>query len=456
MQKAAPEPLTTTEPLIELAQRLAKTQHAALIPTEGRVAVVASHPFRANQPGYAKRVQQLAKRFQASDWEALCMVSPFGADNKVQAGEPEVVEDGVTYLQGQWAQQAVPTSAEGGFTASVEIFSEWFKAYRPQVVVAADDFTSALPAIVAARQLSLPVIKEQLHFADVFEGSQSCALFERLDFAQKFAAEQACIELADACYYLYPDDEASWYTLQQVVDQVCREAPPEKPLATLKPKARYTVKQPVEAGGLYYLELDAEDAASGNPKGIVASFRFLGSDGKLLPQKLPGFSSSRAYSQYQYVDTSAANGRHRALVFQLPVGVSKVEVDVVAFVTQDKLTLHHARVGKVSLVEVARWLSLKVPSVHWIKAVEAFVHKEGAASLRLALLDYKHRLSKHPNDQKQLSAATQEMVELDRAWLPELVHSGKTLPIKANGRLTVAHLHKTAYPYENTGARFAA
>lgn len=451
-QKAAPEPepLTTTEPLIELARRLAKKQEAALIPTEGRVAVVASNPFRPNLPGYAKRVKQLAKRFQASGWETLCMVSPLGANN-MQAGEPEVVEDGVTYLQRQWPLQVVPTSAEGSFTASVEKFSEWFKTHRPQVVVAAGDFTSALPAIVAARQLSLPVIKEQLHFADVFEGAQSCSFFERLDFTQKFAAEQACLELANASYYLYPDDEASWGTLQQVVDQVCGEMPQEKPLATLKPKARYTFRQPVEGGGLYHLELDAEDAASGNPKGIVASFRFLGRDGKPLLQKLPGFLSSKDFLHYQYVDTSAANGRHRAVVFQLPAGVSQVEVDIVAFVTQDKLTLHHGRVGKVSLGEVARWLSLKVPGVPWIKAVEAFVHKEGAASLRLALLDYKHRLSKHPNDQKQLSAAIQEMVELDRAWLPELVHSGTTLPIMANGRLTVAHLHKTAYPYENTG-----
>ena len=450
-QKAAPERLTTTEPLIELALRLAKKRQAAVVPTEGRVALVASYPFRSNQTGYAKRVQHLAKRFQASDWAALCMVSPFGADHKAQVGEPEVLEDGVTYLSGQWPLQAVPTSAVGGFMASVQIFSQWFKAHRPKVVVAAGDFTSALPAIVAARQLSLPVIKEQLHFADVFEGAQSLGLFERLDFAQKFAAEQACLELADASYYLYLDDETSWSTLHQVINQVCREAPPEKPLATLKPKARYTVRQSVEGDGLYYLELGAEDAASGNPKGIVASFSFLDRDGEPLPRKLPGFSSSKDFPHYQYVDTSAANGRYRALVFQLPANVSQVEVDVVSFVTQDKLTLHHARVGKVSLVEVARWLSLKVQGVHWIKAVEAFVHKEGAASLRLALLDYKHRLSKHPNDQKQLSGAIQEMVELDRSWLPELAHSGKTLPIKTNDRLTVAHLHKTAYPYENTG-----
>jgi glycosyltransferase involved in cell wall biosynthesis len=452
VQKLERETITARKSLIRLAQCLAMGKRSIFTPTAGRVAVVASYPWRANQPGYTKRVQRMVKRFQASGWEALCMVGPFGAGNEEQVGKPEAVEDGVRYLHGQWPLQAVPTSAESGFTTSVEIFSEWFKAHRPQVVVAAGDFTSALPAIVAAQQLSIPIIKEQLHYADSFQERQVHRLFERLDFAQKFAAEQACLELADASYYLYPDDEASWDTLQQVIDQVCREMPVDKPLATLKPKTRYTVRQPVEGAGLYFLELGAEDAASGNPKGIVASFRFLGSNGKPLPQKLSGFSSSKDFPHYQYVDTSAANGRHRALVFQLPTGVSQVEVDVVAFVTQDKLTLHHARVGKVSLVEVARWLSLKVPGVHWIKAVGAFVHKEGAASLRLALFDYNHRLTKHPNDQKQLNGAIQEMVELDRAWLPELAHSSKTLPIKAtNGRLTVAHLHKTAYPYENTG-----
>jgi glycosyltransferase involved in cell wall biosynthesis len=451
IQSAVPDLLTTSEPLIELAHRLSEENQPAFTPNLGRVAVVTSHPYRANQPGYAKRVQLLAKWFQANDWDSLCMVGPFAAVNEQQVGEREAVEDGVRYLYSERPLQAAPISAESGFITSVEIFLEWFKAHRPQILVAAGDFTSALPAIVAARRLSLPVIKEQIHFADVFQETQSLGLFERLDFAQKFAAEQACLELADASYYLYPEDESGWDTLQQVIDQVCRETPPGKPLATLKPKACYTVSQPVEGSGLYYLELSAEDAISGNPKGIVASFRFLNRDGEPVQQTLPYFSSSKAFPHYQYVDTSAANGQHRVLVFPVPAGVSQVEVDVVAFMTEAKLALHYAKVAKVSLLEVSRWLSLKVPGVQWIKVVDDFVHKEGAASLRLALLDYKCRLSKHPNDRKQLSGAIQEMVELDRTWLPELAYSGKTLPIKANGRLTVAHLHKTAYPYENTG-----
>jgi len=450
VQKVAPELLTTTEPLIELAQRLAKEKQLALTSTQGRVAVVASYPYRTNQPGYAKRVQQMAKRFQASGWEPQCMVGSFGAEGGMQSIEPEAVVDDVHYLHGQWSG-APPASAESAFITSVELFSEWFKAYSPQIVVAAGDFTSALPAIVAARQLSLPVIKEQLYYADAFQERQTHRLFERLDFAQKFAAEQACLALADGGYYLYPEADSGWKTLQEVVQRACGKVPQATPMAVLKPKTRYTVKQSVEGEGLYYLELDVEDTASGNPKGIVGSFRFLDVGGKPLTQPVEGFASSKDFPHYQYVDTSAANGRQRVVVFQLPAGVSQVEVDVVAFVTKERLTLHHASIGKVSIATVARWLSLKVPGVHWIKAVEAFVHKEGAASLRLALLDYKRRLTKHPNDQKQLNGAIQEMVELDRAWLPELAHSGKTLPIKANGRLTVAHLHKTAYPYENTG-----
>jgi len=443
--------LATIEPLVKLAKKLVQQPLAALNSIDGKVAIIASQRYSNNQSGYTNRVQQLSKRFQMSGWEAFCMVSPFAAYTAVNSCESSVLEDGVTYLHSQWPLKVDPNSAEDCFTASVEIFSQWFREYQPEVVVAAGDFTSALPAIVAARQLSLPVIKEQLHFADVFLEIFTNSLFKRLDFAQKFAAEQACLELADASYYLYPNDDSSWDSLQEVVNQVCRGTLPTNPVATLKPKARYTVRQDVEGAGLYYLELSVADAAKGNSKGIVASFRFFDGDNKLLSQKLPGFSSSKDFPYYHYVDTSSDYGYYRALVFQLPVGVSQVEVDVVAFSTQLNLTLHHARVGKVKLVQIARWLSLKVPGGDWIKATEAFVHKEGAASLRLALLDYKHRLSKHPNDKKQLNGAIEEMVELDRAWLPELAHSGKTLSIKANDQLTVAHLHKTAYPYENTG-----
>lgn len=443
-------PLTSTAPLIEQAQRLAKEKEAPLTPTAGRVAVVASQPWRARQPGYAQRVQQLASLFQANDWEALCMVGPFGAPSERQGKEPEALVDGVRYLHGQWPRGVAPTSAENAFITSVEMFVEWFKEYTPQVVVAADDFTSALPAIVAARQLSLPVIKEQLHYADAFLERPSHHLFERLEFTQKFAAEQACLALADGDYYLYPEAQGSWDGLQEVVKRVCGQAP-QSPLAVLKPKARYTVKQLVEGEGLYYMELDVEDTVSGNAKGVVGSFRFLGSDGKPLPQRVEGFVSSKDFPHYQYVDTSATNGRQRVIVFQLPAGVRQVEVDVVAFVTKSTLTLHHASIGKVSIATVARWLSLKAPGVHWIKAVEAFVHKEGATSLRLALLHYKHQLSQHLNDQKQLNGAIQEMVELDRTWLPALADSEKPVSLKATKVLTVAHLHKTAYPYENTG-----
>lgn len=450
-QKAAFEPLTSTEALIRLAQRLADERQAAITPIKGRVAVVTSYHWRANQPGYTKRTQQLVKQLQFSNREVLCIVGPFGHDNESQVDQPEVIEDGVTYLHGHWPLNLIPTVFENGFIVSVEIFSELFKKHRPQVVVAAGDFTTALPAIVAARQLSLPVIKEQLHYADVFQETQPIGLLERLDFAQKFAAEQACIGLADANYYLYPDEKVSWIALQQVMDQVCNEVSRSRPLATLKPESRYTFRQSVEGDGLFYLELVVEDTTNGNSKGVVASFRFLGCDGKLIPQKLPGFSSSNDFPLYQYVDTSTVNQGRRVVIFQLPAGVSQLEVDVVAFVTTNEITLLDLKIGRVRLVEVARWLSLRTLCPEQIKSVENFAHKEGAASLRLALLDYKHRLSKHPNDQKQLSAAIEEMVELDRTWLPELAHSSKTLPIKTNGRLTVAHLHKTAYPYENTG-----
>jgi glycosyltransferase involved in cell wall biosynthesis len=204
-------------------------------------------------------------------------------------------------------------------------------------------------------------------------------------------------------------------------------------------------------GGLYYIEIDVEDAVSGNPKGIVASFRFFDQKNDKIIDNLPSFNSSSKYAKYKYIDTTAAKNHRRVFVFDMPEIANRIEVDLVAFSTEDKITIRHAKIGKVSLAAVSCWLTLKVPGVHWIVAVEGFVHKEGATSLRLALLRYKYQHTNHQSDLNRLNGAIQEMVELDRNWLPRLANSAKRLSVKRTERLTIAHLHKTAYPYENTG-----
>ncbi|GAB2885730.1 glycosyltransferase [Microbulbifer echini] len=421
---------------------------------QGRVALVVSHGRSHSQGGYAKRTLQIAKLLKARDIEALCFVrwgQSWQVRNGYEAEQRKTMVEGIPYIQGLYSDNTITKRAELCLEADVEAYIETFREYRPVIVIAAGDFTSSLPAIIAAKKLSLPVIKEYLHYADAFLDEDIPRYFSDINFEEKYALEQVCEKMADRKYYLYPENTESWNTFLEVISQVSQPASRRDQIAVLSPKAIYTIRQPVDGRGLYYLELEVEDESGGSPKGLVASFRFFDANGERIINELQGFSSSKAYPLYQYVDTSKSNESGRVLIFSIPTEICKMEVDIVAFSIKGKLNIRKANLGKVGVESVARWLSLAVPGVEWIKAVESYIHKEGATSLRLALLNYKYMLSKHPNDLSKLNGAIQEMVEQDRTWVPNLVQSGEVLKIKGTEKLTVAHLHKTAYPYENSG-----
>jgi glycosyltransferase involved in cell wall biosynthesis len=415
------------ESLIHIIRILANQKVEAIKAVVGRVVVVGSSPWCENQLGYSMRLHQMTNHLQSSGWEII-------------------------YMAGQFPVGETSATPEVSLIRSIKIFVERFKAISPQVVVAACDFNTALAAISAARQLSIPVIKEHLHYSDAFQEKQQQSLSSQMDFAQKFAAEKICLELSDGGYYIYPESETSLASMHEILCGVCGREPKEPPVATLQPKTYHTLNQKIDdKGGLHFLELDTEDAISGNPKGIVTNFQFYDIKDEKIKEKLPDFASSKTYFAYKYVDTSNSKSCKRVFIFNLPEGVYKVKVDIVANVTHHSITLHNAKIGKLKLEDVARWLSLKVCGMHWIETAEAFVHKEGAVSLHLALLYYKYLLYNRSQDLKKLKGKIQEMIELDPAWLPEQINTGKKLPIKSTDRLTVAHLHKTAYPYENTG-----
>ncbi|WP_299585366.1 glycosyltransferase family 4 protein [uncultured Microbulbifer sp.] len=423
-------------------------------PVRGRIALVVSHGQTCAQNGYAKRTHEVAKSLIASGFDTLCFVrgkQPREAISDCESVQQKIMLENIPYIQNLYSDRTTIEGTISRLASDVESYIEIFRAQRPAIVIAAGNFTTSLPAIVAARKLALPVIKEHLSYVDAFLDDEIPSYFSGMSFTEKFALEQACTKMADSSYYLYPEERDSWNSFLEIINRASKTALCRDPIVTLSSKAVYKIGQAIDSCGLYSLELDVDDETGGNPKGIVASFRFFDSEGKGLKDKRPNFASSKAYPHYQYVDTSKANGSDRVLVFSIQEGVCKVEVDIVAFATNGELKLRKANLNKVRVEDVARWLSLSVPGVQWIKAVEPHIHKEGATSLRLALLNYKYTLSKHSNDLSQLNGAIQEMVELDRYWVPNLVPNEKILKIKDTGKLTVAHLHKTAYPYENTG-----
>lgn len=436
------------EILITWAKKLIRESRSANQPVDGRVAVVGRD---VNNIKYVPHVKKTAFGFQKNGWETLCMMSSFGIpDNEFNINFKKKV-DGIFYLQNFWSQNLNSNFSEVGLKTQVEIFSEWLSSYKPQVLVAVGSFTSTLPAIIAAKQLSVPVIKKNLNYSNIFNENEADNFLNLLSSKKYFALEQFCSELADNNYYACANAENDTSNLLKVVGELCKNSSVEQSLAVLKRKDFYTITQSIKESGIYYLELGIEDSERGDPRGIVGSFRFYGASGKLLTTKFNNFSSSKDFPQYSYIDTSANQGTCRVLVFDVPEEISRIDVDIVAFVTSGSILLRHAQIGKVTVDDVARWLSKKASGISWIKSVESFIHKEGAISLRLALLNYKYQLSGKSSDKHQIDTVIDELLELNPFWLPELATGNKKISLKSTEKITVLHLHKTAYPYENTG-----
>ncbi|AZM96628.1 glycosyltransferase [Vreelandella venusta] len=435
--------------LIDLAYRLIETKHATSSECiKGRVAVVVNHGQKDISKGYAKRTQKLFALL-CENYYGPVFIEPFDVN------ENNSVPKLSAYMQENTCMHYDSSEGRGSpeayLKSRTEYYSNRFREVCPEAVIVSSDFSVALPAIIAAKQLSLPVIKEHLHYADAFLDEQKQSFFSLMSFAEQFKIEQSCFTLSDHRFYLFLDHKRSCDAFLSCLNKAVHRKEMRPSQIKIGSKGLHNLSVDVVTSGLYYLELDVEDEAGGNPRGVVASFRFFDDSGSLKKEKLPGFSASKAYPNYQYIDTSKGSGTKKVCVFSIPAGIARVEVDVVAFVAPKGLRLSNIRLGNVKIEDSSVWLTYQVPGLGWVKLLEPYVHKEGAVSLRLALLSYKYELSKHRNDLAQLNGAVLEMVELNRNWLPEIAYFDKKLSLPVNNKLTVAHLHKTAYPYENTG-----
>ncbi|MDX5976689.1 glycosyltransferase [Vreelandella alkaliphila] len=437
--------------LIDLAYRLIETKYAASSERiKGRVAVVVNHGQKNISKGYAKRTQKLFALLCENDYGPV-FIEPFDINKNNSVPKLSAYMQENTGMHYDSSEGGGAVSSEAYLKSRTEYYSNHFKEVRPEAVIVSSDFSVALPAIIAAKQLSLPVMKEHLHYADAFLDELKQPFFELMSFAEQFRIEQICFNLSNHRFYLFYDDERSCDAFLSCLNEAVQRKETSSSQIKIGSKKAHKISLDITVSGLYCLEFDVEDEVGGDPRGVVASFRFFDDSGSLIKEKLPGFSASKAYSHYQYIDTNRSTGTAKVSVFSIPIGIVRVEVDIVAFVAPRGLKLSEVFLRKVSVADSAAWLTRQVPGLGWVKLLEPFVHKEGAASLRLALLSYKYELSKHRNDLAQLNGAILEMVELNRTWLPEIAYFDKQLNLPVTNKLTVAHLHKTAYPYENTG-----
>lgn len=450
-------PIVKFDELIHLAKQSASQPYESLFaPIDQRVAIVMGQ-VECGTKGYAGRSHRIAKILHENGLETINILSPnitIGMTSPQAGVAYHVNFDGIKYFRSNWPNFFVSTNTSQYLDTIVDIYTAHFREHRPAVVIVVGDCLTALAAIVAAKKLCLPIVKEHLNYEQIFIDSSSELNCNKLDFLEKTNLENVCHSMADHSFYDYQYDKDCCIDLQDVVRKYSTKndkKDKKDKIIDILPKNKYSKKLVTNGGGLYYLELDVIDHENGNAKGVVASFKFIDRQNKLYNQDLPGFSSSKAYPYFKYIDTSKNNESTKVLIFQIPDAIARIDLDIVAFVTSTKIELRKTKLEKIDIKDVARWLTLNLIELKCIKDIESYVHKEGALSLRLALLENKYKRTKNANDRSHLNAAIQEMVELDRTWIPEYTSTDRRIKLADTGKLTVAHLHKTAYPYENTG-----
>lgn len=190
--------------LIQQAQELAKKSLLPILSIPKRIAYVVSHGQSYASNGYAIRTQGIAEALNAHGFETLCFVRP-GRPWELSTGatiDPEVQVKGVRYIHTRHAPGLKTNDKLALLEADVAHYIELFQLYRPEVVLAASNYKTGLPALVAARRLGLAFHYEVRGFWEVSRASLIPSWRNTLDFEWEYEYETWVCNQADRLYTL--------------------------------------------------------------------------------------------------------------------------------------------------------------------------------------------------------------------------------------------------------------
>ncbi|NYI71450.1 glycosyltransferase involved in cell wall biosynthesis [Naumannella cuiyingiana] len=151
------------------------------MPVEGRVLTIlhASEPHQNG--GYAVRAQGLLSQLRASGWDVVAHTRPGYPYDLARHNHP-LPEDGVSDVDNvryrhSDAFRRSSGREEGYMVASINHYREIMLAERPQVVHLRSTYLTAIPGLIAAKQLGIPTIYEVSGLWElVYEGERTARM----------------------------------------------------------------------------------------------------------------------------------------------------------------------------------------------------------------------------------------------------------------------------------------
>lgn len=193
-----------------------------------------------------------------------------------------------------------------------------------------------------------------------------------------------------------------------------------------------------------------EDEAGAAPKAAVMSILPYDEFGLPVMGKWHELAHSARFGNYVYVPVAgdqAEGWQFKSFVVQ--PGVSELGVELHVHAGSPALSARTADLTVLTLESIAAMIESWWPHEAWIEPALRLAQTEGALSLQMRLADLLVRCQGAKPEAVKLSRAVRaELEELDPDWYPR-IEARRSL--QAGRTLTVCHLHKTAYPFENSG-----
>ncbi|MGR3590969.1 MAG: glycosyltransferase family 4 protein [Limimaricola soesokkakensis] len=185
-----------------LKQRLSKFPKKLPPRSSGAICYMLHMSLPHNTTGYSMRTQEFVKEMVAAGQQVYCMTRPgFPADVGQEQFASRDTIDGVTYHR-----IAEPSRVHVSQTSYVDraanVLAEKFKALRPAVVMAASNYETAAPALIAARQLGIPFVYEMRGFWELTKLSVNPAYEEDPQFHRSFDLEAEIAKHSDQVFTL--------------------------------------------------------------------------------------------------------------------------------------------------------------------------------------------------------------------------------------------------------------